>query len=96
MQELCSCCCQDFKNYDVVLALVSAQPRANTIKIAPWIHTFIAMVNVDWWCVPHLFQLDKAKIMNLLMLCFQHEKQKMFKPIGFVAFLMVCTVISTT
>ena len=56
----------------------------------------MALVSVDWWCVPHLVQLDKAKIMNLILLCFQHEKQKMFKTIGFVTFLMVCTVISTT
>ena len=55
----------------------------------------MAMVNAGWWCVPNIFQLGKAKIMNLLLLCFQHEKQKMFKPIGFVAFLMVCTVFST-
>ena len=56
----------------------------------------MVMVTVDWWCVSHLFQLDKAKIMNLLLLCFQHEKQKMFKTIGCVAILMVCIVISTT
>ena len=56
----------------------------------------MAMVNAGWWYVPHIFQLGKAKIMNLLLLCFQHEKQKMFKTIGFVTFLMVCTVISTT
>ena len=56
----------------------------------------MVMVTVDWWCVSHLFQLDKAKIMNLLLLCFQHEKQKMFKTIWFVTFLMVCTVINRT
>ena len=76
--------------------MVCVQSRANTIKIAPCFDKFMAMVNVDWWCVPHLFQLDKAKIMNLILLCFQHEKQKMFKTLGFVTFLMVCTVISTT
>ena len=85
-----------FQNYDVVLALVCAQSRANTIKNAPCFGKFMAIVNVDWWCVPHLFQLGIAKIMNLLLLCFQHEKQKMFKTIGFVTFLMVCTVISRT
>ena len=85
-----------FQNYDVVLAMVCAKPRANTIKTAPCFHTFMSMVNAGWWYVPHIFQLGKAKIMNLLLLCFQHEKPKMFKPIGFVAFLMVCTVISTT
>ena len=85
-----------FQNYDVVLAMVCAKPRANSIKNAPCFHKFMALVSVDWWCVPHLVQLDKAKIMNLILLCFQHEKQKMFKTIGFVAFLMVCTVISTT
>ena len=85
-----------FQNYDVVLAMVCAKPRANSIKNAPCFDKFMVMVNVDWWCVPHLFQLDKAKIMNLLLLCFQHEKQKMFKTIGFVTFLMVCTVISRT
>ena len=85
-----------FQNYDVVLAMVCAKPRANTIEIAPCFHTFMAMVSVDWWCVPHLVQLDKAKIMNLILLCFQHEKQKMFKTIGFVTFLMVCIVISRT
>ena len=56
----------------------------------------MALVSVDWWCVPHLVQLDKAKIMNLILLCFQHEKQTTFKTLGFVTFLMVCTVISTT
>ena len=85
-----------FQNYDVVLAMVCAKPRANAIKIAPCFHTFMAMVNVDLWCVPHLFQLGIAKTMNLLLLRFQHEKQKMFKTIGFVTFLMVCIVISRT
>ena len=56
----------------------------------------MALVSVEWWCVPHLVQLDKAKIMNQILLCFQHEKQKMLKTLGFVTCLMVCTVISTT
>ena len=86
-----------FQNYDVVLAMVCAKPRANTINIAPCFHKFMAIVNVEWWYVPHRFQLDKAKqIMNLLLLCFQLEKQKMLQTIGFVTFLMVCTVISRT
>ena len=85
-----------FQKYDVALAMVCAQSRANTIKIAPCFDTFMAMVNAEWWYVPHIFQLGKAKIMNLLLLCFQHEKQKIFKTIGFVTFLMVCTVISRT
>ena len=85
-----------FQIYDVVLAMVCAKPRANTIKIAPCFHKFMAMVNAEWWYVPHTCQLGKAKIMNLLLLCFQHEKQKMFKTIWFVTFLMVCTVISRT
>ena len=29
--------------------------------------------------MPHIFQLDKAKIMDLPLLCFQHEKEKGFK-----------------
>ena len=85
-----------FQNYDVVLAMVCAKPRANAINIAPCFHKFMAMVHVDWWCVPHILQLDNAKIMNLHLLCFQQEKQKMFKTIGFVPFLMVYSVISTT
>ena len=72
--------------------MVCAKPRANTIKIAPCFHKFMAMVHVDWWCVPHILQLHKAKIMNLLLLCFHHEKQIMFKTIRVVVF----TVISTT
>ena len=53
----------------------------------------MAIASVDWWCVPHIFQLDKAKIMDLPLLCFQHEKQKSFKDCWFFCVILVeCTV----
>ena len=73
-----------FQNYDVVLAMVCANPRAKTSKNASCFAKFMAIASVDWWCVPHIIQLDKAKIMDLLLLCFQHEKQKMLKNSGFL------------
>ena len=50
-----------------------------TSKTAPCFVQSMAFVSVDWWCVAHIIQLGKAKIMDLLLLCFQPEKQKMFK-----------------
>ena len=63
-----------FQKSAVVLAMVCAKPRANSIKNAPSFAQFMVIASDDMWCVPHRIQLDKAKIMDLLLLCFQHEK----------------------
>ena len=54
----------------------------------------MAMVSVGWWCVPHRFQLEKAKNLNLPIVCFQHWAQEMFKNCWVCDLMMVCTVIS--
>ena len=63
--------------------MVCANPKAKISNIAPCFAQFMAIANADWWCVSHIIQLDKAKIMDLLLLCFQHKKQKMFKTFRF-------------
>ena len=46
---------------DVVLAMVCAKPRSHPINMHHGCAQFVAMVSVGWWCVPHRFQLGKAK-----------------------------------
>ena len=76
--------------------MVCANPKAKTSKIASCFAQFMATASAGGWCVPHIIQLDKAKIMDLLLLCFQHEKQKLFKNSGFCDILVECTVCSKT
>ena len=56
----------------------------------------MAIASADSWCVPHILQLDKAKIMDLPLLCFQHEKQKSFKNCWFCDILVEYTVCNKT
>ena len=81
-----------FQNYDVVLAMVCANPRAKTSKNAPCFATFMAIASVDLWCVPHIIQLDKAKSWTCSYCVSSMRKQKLFKHSGFCVILVECTV----
>ena len=69
----------EFQKSAVVLAMVCAKPRANSIKNAPSFAQFMVIASDDMWCVPHRIQLGKAKHLNLFIVCFQADKYKMFK-----------------
>ena len=97
IQEICSCCCcQHFKIFDVVVAMVCANPKAKTRKIASWFAQFMAIASADWWCVPHIIQLDKAKSWTCSYCVSSMRKQKLFKNSRFCVILVECTVCSKT
>ena len=59
IQEICSCCCQHFKNMWWWPWCVPIQkPKQAT---CPKCFTqFMAIASADWWGVSHIIQLDKA------------------------------------
>ena len=85
-----------FQNYDVVLAMVGANTRAQTSKTAPWFVQFMAILSVDWWCVAHIIQLDKAKAWTCSYCVSSLRNRKCSKPLGFCDILVECTVCNKT
>ena len=63
-----------------------AKTRANTIKSAPCFAQFMVIASVVWCCVPHRFQLDKAKTWTCPWCVSSMENIKCSKTNGFVTF----------